>query len=63
MLSGLENPVHLLILLLIVLFVFGAKRLTEMGKSLGSVIGLGWPPASRRQRLSCRRPIARALCP
>ena len=33
---GLENPVHLLFLLLVVLLVFGAKRLPEMGRSLGS---------------------------
>ena len=35
MFSGLESPVHLLILLLIVLLLFGAKRLPEMGRSLG----------------------------
>jgi sec-independent protein translocase protein TatA len=34
-LTGLENPVHLLILLLLVLLLFGAKRLPEMGRSLG----------------------------
>ena len=33
---GLENPVHILLLLLVVLLVFGAKRLPEMGRSLGS---------------------------
>jgi|SRR5947209_10568017 len=32
---GLENPIHILFLLVIVLLVFGAKRLPEMGKSLG----------------------------
>ena len=32
---GLDNPVHILILLLIILLVFGAKRLPEIGKSLG----------------------------
>ena len=36
MLSGLDNPVHLLILCLIILVIFGAKRLPEMGRSLGS---------------------------
>lgn len=35
---GLENPLHIAILLLIVLLVFGAKRLPEMGRSLGSGI-------------------------
>jgi sec-independent protein translocase protein TatA len=32
---GLENPVHLLIVLMVVLMVFGAKRLPEMGRGLG----------------------------
>jgi sec-independent protein translocase protein TatA len=34
-LAGLESPVHLLLLLLIILLLFGAKRLPEMGRSLG----------------------------
>lgn len=33
---GLDNPLHIAFLLIIVLVVFGAKRLPEMGKSLGS---------------------------
>jgi sec-independent protein translocase protein TatA len=33
---GLENPFHILLLLVVVLLVFGAKRLPEMGRSLGS---------------------------
>ena len=33
---GLDNPLHLAFLLLIVLLVFGAKRLPEMGRSLGT---------------------------
>jgi sec-independent protein translocase protein TatA len=32
---GLDNPVHILMLLGIVLLVFGAKRLPEIGRSLG----------------------------
>jgi sec-independent protein translocase protein TatA len=32
---GLDNPLHILILLVIVLLVFGAKRLPEIGRSLG----------------------------
>jgi sec-independent protein translocase protein TatA len=32
---GLENPIHLALLLMIMLLVFGAKRLPEMGRSLG----------------------------
>ncbi len=32
---GLDNPVHIILLLLVLLLVFGAKRLPEIGKSLG----------------------------
>jgi sec-independent protein translocase protein TatA len=32
---GLDNPVHILLLLLVILLVFGAKRLPEIGRSLG----------------------------
>ena len=38
MFTGLESPVHLLILLVIILLLFGAKRLPEMGRSLGQGI-------------------------
>jgi sec-independent protein translocase protein TatA len=34
--AGFENPIHLMFLLVVVLVVFGAKRLPEMGRSLGS---------------------------
>ncbi len=33
--TGLENPVHILFILAVVLMVFGAKRLPEMGRGLG----------------------------
>ena len=33
---GLDNPIHLALLLMILLLVFGAKRLPEMGHSLGA---------------------------
>jgi sec-independent protein translocase protein TatA len=33
---GLDNPLHIAFLLIVVLMVFGAKRLPEMGRSLGS---------------------------
>jgi len=36
MLSGFENPVHILMLLVIVLLLFGAKRVPELGRSLGT---------------------------
>jgi sec-independent protein translocase protein TatA len=32
---GLDNPIHIAFLLIVLLLVFGAKRLPEMGKSLG----------------------------
>jgi sec-independent protein translocase protein TatA len=32
---GLDNPLHIAFLLVILLLVFGAKRLPEIGKSLG----------------------------
>jgi sec-independent protein translocase protein TatA len=32
---GLDNPVHILLLLIVLLLVFGARRLPEMGRSLG----------------------------
>jgi sec-independent protein translocase protein TatA len=35
-LMGLDNPIHVAFLLIILLMVFGAKRLPEMGRSLGS---------------------------
>jgi sec-independent protein translocase protein TatA len=33
---GFDNPVHILFLLVLLLLVFGAKRLPEMGRSLGT---------------------------
>jgi sec-independent protein translocase protein TatA len=32
---GLDNPLHIAFVLVLLLLVFGAKRLPEMGKSLG----------------------------
>jgi sec-independent protein translocase protein TatA len=32
---GLENPIHLIFLLAVLLMLFGAKRLPEMGRGLG----------------------------
>ncbi len=32
---GLDNPLHIAIVLVVVLLLFGAKRLPEMGRSLG----------------------------
>jgi sec-independent protein translocase protein TatA len=33
---GLENPLHIAILVVLLLVVFGAKRLPEMGRSIGT---------------------------
>ena len=38
MFSGLENPTHLLLLFAVILLLFGAKRLPEIGRGLGSGI-------------------------
>ena len=32
---GLDNPLHIALLLAVLLLIFGAKRLPEMGRSLG----------------------------
>lgn len=36
MLSGFENPFHILIIAMVILLLFGAKRMPEMGRSLGT---------------------------
>jgi sec-independent protein translocase protein TatA len=49
---GLDNPIHIAFLLILLLLVFGAKRLPELGRSLGtgmrgfreSLSGEGMPP-------------------
>jgi sec-independent protein translocase protein TatA len=33
---GLGNPVHIALILVVLLLVFGAKRLPDMGRSIGS---------------------------
>jgi len=33
---GLDNPLHIALLLVVLLLRFGAKRLPELGRSLGS---------------------------
>lgn len=33
---GLDNPTHIALLVVLLLLVFGAKRLPEIGRSLGS---------------------------
>jgi sec-independent protein translocase protein TatA len=34
--TGFENPTHILLLLVLCLLLFGAKRLPEVGRSLGT---------------------------
>jgi sec-independent protein translocase protein TatA len=51
---GLDNPIHIAFLLILLLLVFGAKRLPEMGRSLGdgmrgfkdAISGEGTPTAA-----------------
>ena len=38
MLEGLFQPMHLLIILMIAVLVFGPKKLPELGKGLGEAI-------------------------
>jgi sec-independent protein translocase protein TatA len=33
---GLDNPLHIAFLLVVLLLIFGAKRLPDIGRSLGS---------------------------
>ena len=33
---GLDNPLHIAFILVLLLLVFGAKRLPEMGRSMGA---------------------------
>jgi sec-independent protein translocase protein TatA len=33
---GLDNPIHIAFILILLLLVFGAKRLPELGRSLGT---------------------------
>jgi sec-independent protein translocase protein TatA len=58
MLAGLESPTHLILIFLVILLLFGAKRLPELGRSLGRGIhefkeGLnskGVPPVENKER-------------
>ena len=38
MFAGLVSPTHLLLILIVILLLFGAKRLPELGRSLGHSI-------------------------
>ncbi len=54
---GLDNPLHILILLLVVLLVFGARRLPELGRSLGDGM------RGFRESLQGEAPPATAIAP
>lgn len=54
---GLDNPLHIAFLLILLLLVFGAKRLPEMGRSLGSGM------RGFRESLSGESPQAPAQAP
>ena len=59
---GLDNPIHIMFLLVILLLVFGAKRLPELGHSLGSGMRgfkdaiSGTRPGSRRAGIEQHQP-------
>ena len=63
---GLDNPLHILIVLVVVLMVFGAKRLPEMGKGIGegmrgfkqAVSGESHEPAPTVSLSSIEEPVA-----
>jgi sec-independent protein translocase protein TatA len=39
MFEGLMQPMHLVVILVVALLVFGPKKLPELGKGLGEAIG------------------------
>jgi sec-independent protein translocase protein TatA len=61
---GLDNPIHIAFLLILLLLVFGAKRLPEMGKSLGAgmrgfkdtLTGEGTQPTITAHEVAARAP-------
>ena len=55
MFAGLASPSHLIIVLVLILLLFGAKRIPELAKGLGTGIkelreGISPEPARRRHR-------------
>jgi len=63
---GLDNPIHILFLLILLLLVFGAKRLPEIGRSLGTgmrgfkdaLSGVATHEAELPPRASAAQPMA-----
>jgi sec-independent protein translocase protein TatA len=76
---GLDNPLHIAFLVVILLLVFGAKRLPEIGRSLGSgmrefkqsVTGESSPPEQpaltaaqqQPQQAAAQAPVAQPAAP
>jgi sec-independent protein translocase protein TatA len=73
---GLDNPLHIAFLVVILLLVFGARRLPEIGRSLGSglrefkqsVTGDSTPqqpalPSAQQQQPPAPTPVAQAAPP
>jgi sec-independent protein translocase protein TatA len=66
---GLDNPIHIAFLLILLLLVFGAKRLPEMGRSLGdgmrgfkdAISGEGARPAGETVAQSVTQPAVHAV--
>ena len=56
---GLDNPIHIAFLLILLLLVFGAKRLPEMGRSLGDGMR-GFKDAISGEGSHVRRPAGSA---
>jgi sec-independent protein translocase protein TatA len=62
---GLDNPIHIAFLLILLLLVFGAKRLPEMGRSLGdgmrgfkdALSGENTEPSSAGTQQSTAQPV------
>ncbi len=65
---GLDNPLHIAFLLLLLLLVFGAKRLPEMGRSLGEGLrgfrsSLGGEPIAPAIAAQVATPAAQVATP
>jgi sec-independent protein translocase protein TatA len=65
---GLDNPLHIAFLLLLLLLVFGAKRLPEMGRSLGEGLrgfksSLGGEPMAPAIVAQVATPVAQVATP
>lgn len=60
---GLDNPIHLAFLFVLLLLVFGAKRLPELGRSLGSGLRGFKESISGEEPAQQLQPVAMASTP